>query len=118
MRTRRSRRLLEFGVLVVGLVAAGSGTLDGHEPLAQCGPKEKKMQKRKLGKSKLEVSSIGLGCMRLSTSPDRDDAGSIAVIHTALDAGATLLDTADVIYQVDAKYLKNVLTLASFYGIF
>lgn len=39
--------------------------------------------------------SIGLGCMRLSTARDRDDARSIAVIHAALDAGATLLDTAD-----------------------
>jgi aryl-alcohol dehydrogenase-like predicted oxidoreductase len=39
---------------------------------------------------------IGLGCMRLSTVEPRDDARSIAVIHAALDAGATLLDTADV----------------------
>src|SRR5689334_5398628 len=38
---------------------------------------------------------IGLGCMRLSTAADRDDERSIAVIHAALDAGATLLDTAD-----------------------
>ncbi len=33
--------------------------------------------------------------MRLSTTPDRDDARSIDVIHAALDAGATLLDTSD-----------------------
>jgi len=39
--------------------------------------------------------AIGLGCMRLSTAPDRDDARSIAVIHAALDAGATLLDTSN-----------------------
>lgn len=38
---------------------------------------------------------IGLGCMRLSTAPRRDDARAIDVIHAALDAGATLLDTAD-----------------------
>jgi aryl-alcohol dehydrogenase-like predicted oxidoreductase len=38
---------------------------------------------------------IGLGCMRLSTAPQRDDARAIQVIHAALDAGATLLDTAD-----------------------
>jgi aryl-alcohol dehydrogenase-like predicted oxidoreductase len=37
---------------------------------------------------------IGLGCMRLSTAPDRDEARAEAVIHAALDAGATLLDTA------------------------
>ena len=39
--------------------------------------------------------AIGLGCMRLSTSPDRGDDRAIAVIHAALDAGAALLDTAD-----------------------
>jgi aryl-alcohol dehydrogenase-like predicted oxidoreductase/predicted kinase len=39
--------------------------------------------------------TIGLGCMRLSTAPDRDDSRSIAVIHAALDAGATLLDTSN-----------------------
>jgi aryl-alcohol dehydrogenase-like predicted oxidoreductase/histidinol phosphatase-like enzyme len=38
---------------------------------------------------------IGLGCMRLSTAPDRDEARGIAVIHAALDAGVTLLDSAD-----------------------
>jgi aryl-alcohol dehydrogenase-like predicted oxidoreductase/histidinol phosphatase-like enzyme/predicted kinase len=38
---------------------------------------------------------IALGCMRLSTEPDRDDARSIAVLHAAFDAGVTLLDTAD-----------------------
>jgi aryl-alcohol dehydrogenase-like predicted oxidoreductase/histidinol phosphatase-like enzyme len=38
---------------------------------------------------------IGLGCMRLSTSRERDHRMAIQVIHAALDAGATLLDTAD-----------------------
>jgi aryl-alcohol dehydrogenase-like predicted oxidoreductase/predicted kinase len=38
---------------------------------------------------------IGLGCMRLSTSRDRDDERGVAVIRVALDAGITLLDTAD-----------------------
>ena len=38
---------------------------------------------------------IGLGCMRLSTAADRDDERAVAVIRAALDAGATLLDTAD-----------------------
>jgi len=39
--------------------------------------------------------AVGLGCMRLSTERDRDEAGAVAVIHAALDAGVTLLDTAD-----------------------
>ena len=37
---------------------------------------------------------IGLGCMRLSTDLDRDEARSISTLHAALDAGVTLLDTA------------------------
>src|SRR5688572_12491858 len=36
-----------------------------------------------------------MGCMRLSTAPDRDEARGIAVLHAALDAGVTFLDTAD-----------------------
>jgi aryl-alcohol dehydrogenase-like predicted oxidoreductase len=42
-----------------------------------------------------EVPLAGIGCMRLSTDPDRDDARGIAVLHAAFDAGITLLDTAD-----------------------
>ena len=38
---------------------------------------------------------IGMGCMRLSTAADRDDARAVAVIHAALEAGVRLLDTAD-----------------------
>ncbi len=41
------------------------------------------------------MPTIGLGCMRLSTAADRDDDRAMVVIRTALDAGATLLDTAD-----------------------
>jgi aryl-alcohol dehydrogenase-like predicted oxidoreductase/predicted kinase len=39
--------------------------------------------------------TIGLGCMRLSTAAERDDDRAVEVIRAALDAGATLLDTAD-----------------------
>ncbi len=38
---------------------------------------------------------VALGGMRLSTEPDRGDARAIAVLHAALDAGVTLLDTAN-----------------------
>ena len=41
-------------------------------------------------------AGIAMGCMRLSTDPDRDDERAIGVVHAALDAGVTLLDTADV----------------------
>ncbi|MGA2265532.1 MAG: aldo/keto reductase [Phycisphaerae bacterium] len=54
------------------------------------------MQTRKLGKD-LVVSAMGLGCMGMSEFYGAsDEAESIAVIHRALDAGVTLLDTADM----------------------
>jgi aryl-alcohol dehydrogenase-like predicted oxidoreductase/predicted kinase len=39
--------------------------------------------------------TIAIGCMRLSTAPDRDDDRGVAVLHAAFDAGVTFLDTAD-----------------------
>jgi aryl-alcohol dehydrogenase-like predicted oxidoreductase len=53
-----------------------------------------------LGSKGPEVGVIGLGCMGMTFSYDmktpRDEATSVAVIHQALDLGATLIDTADV----------------------
>src|SRR6202451_4704567 len=56
------------------------------------------MQKRKLGKSDLEVSTIGLGCMGMSFSygPPKDKQEMIAVLHGAVDRGVTFFDTAEV----------------------
>jgi aryl-alcohol dehydrogenase-like predicted oxidoreductase len=54
------------------------------------------MQRRKLGRTGPEVSAIGLGCMAMSGMyGPADRAEAIATIHTALDAGITLLDTGD-----------------------
>ena len=57
------------------------------------------MQKRKLGKSGLEVSAIGLGCMGMSfaygTTEERDESESIATIHRAIEIGVTFFDTAE-----------------------
>src|SRR6478752_6225354 len=38
---------------------------------------------------------LGMGCMRLSTEPDRDPDAAIAVLHAAFDAGITFFDTAN-----------------------
>jgi aryl-alcohol dehydrogenase-like predicted oxidoreductase len=46
---------------------------------------------------------IGVGCMRLSTGRDRDEARAVAVLHAAFDAGATLLDTADAYCWDDSE---------------
>src|SRR5215211_4908726 len=51
--------------------------------------------------------TIGFGCMRLSTAADRDDARSVTVIHAALDAGATLLDTADAYCHDERDFGHN-----------
>lgn len=56
------------------------------------------MQKRKLGKSDLEVSAIGLGCMGMSYAygPAGDKNEMIALIHKAVERGVTFFDTAEV----------------------
>jgi aryl-alcohol dehydrogenase-like predicted oxidoreductase len=56
------------------------------------------LQKRKLGKSGLEVSAIGLGCMGMSHGygPASDKNEMISLIHAAIDRGVTFFDTAEV----------------------
>ena len=56
------------------------------------------MLKRKLGKSNLEVSAIGLGCMGMSWSygPSKDKQEMIALIRAAVEHGVTFFDTAEV----------------------
>jgi len=56
------------------------------------------MQKRKLGKSNLEVSAIGLGCMGMSFGygPPADKKEMISLIRTAVERGVTFFDTAEV----------------------
>jgi aryl-alcohol dehydrogenase-like predicted oxidoreductase len=55
------------------------------------------MQKRKLGKSNLEVSALGLGCMGMSHAygPPHDRQEMISLIHAAVERGVTFFDTAE-----------------------
>ena len=56
------------------------------------------MKKRRLGKSDLEVSAIGLGCMGMSFGygPPKDKQEMIAVLRSAVERGITFFDTAEV----------------------
>lgn len=55
------------------------------------------MQKRKLGNSGLEVSALGLGCMRMSFGDKPADKNEmISFLHQAVDRGVTFFDTAEV----------------------
>ncbi len=56
------------------------------------------MQKRKLGKSNLEVSALGLGCMGMSFSygPPKNKQEMTSLLRTAVERGITFFDTAEV----------------------
>ena len=56
------------------------------------------MQKRKLGKTDLEVSAIGLGCMGMSSGygPPKDKQEMISLIRLAVERGVTFFDTAEI----------------------
>jgi hypothetical protein len=55
------------------------------------------MQKRRLGKSNLEVSTIGLGCMGMSYAygPAGDKQEMISLVRSAVERGVTFFDTAE-----------------------
>ena len=56
------------------------------------------MQKRQLGKSNLEVSALGLGCMGMSFSygPPKDTQEMTSLLRAAVERGITFFDTAEV----------------------
>jgi len=75
------------------------------------------MQKRKLGKSNLEVSALGLGCMGMSFSyppfPDRKE--MISLIRSAVERGVTFFDTAEAYGPFKNEELVGE-ALAPFHG--
>ncbi len=56
------------------------------------------MQKRRLGKSGLEVSALGFGCMGMSFGygPPKDKKEMISLLRAAVERGITFFDTAEV----------------------
>jgi len=50
---------------------------------------------------------LGVGCMRLSTEPARDEERAIAVLHAAFDAGVSFLDSADAYCRDAAKAVET-----------
>jgi aryl-alcohol dehydrogenase-like predicted oxidoreductase len=75
------------------------------------------MQKRKLGKSNLEVSALGFGCMGMSWSygPPKDKQEMISLLHAAVERGVTFFDTAEVYGPLANEELVGE-ALASFRG--
>jgi aryl-alcohol dehydrogenase-like predicted oxidoreductase len=63
------------------------------------------MQQRQLGKR--TVGAIGLGAMPMSVREHNDEAGAVRTIHAALDAGVTLIDTADAYSWDEASFGHN-----------
>jgi aryl-alcohol dehydrogenase-like predicted oxidoreductase len=74
-------------------------------------PREIPVQQRTLGNDTVgtvSVGAVGLGAMQLSTKPDRPSpAEAEAVVHAALDAGVTLIDTADAYAADEAEFGHN-----------
>src|ERR1700677_4342854 len=71
------------------------------------------MQKRTLGKSGLEVSALGLGCMGLSfgLGPATEKSEAIALIRAAVERGVTFFDTAKVYGAfVNEEVVRKALT--------
>lgn len=83
--------------------------INNLSPLNENAKQERKMnhEKRTLGESGLEVSSIGLGCMGMSHGygPAADKKEMISVIRDAVERGVTFFDTAEVYGPYKTKNL-------------
>src|SRR5690349_9013555 len=68
------------------------------------------MQYRRIGE--VQVSAIGLGGMPMSIEGRPDEARSVATVHAALDAGITLIDTADAYHLLAGEVGHNETLIA------
>src|SRR3954469_9427081 len=77
-------------MVIAGLACAGRAPTLGEW--------SESMKRRTLGKSGLEVSAIGFGCMGMSGAygPPADKQAMVRLIHAAVDKGVTFFDTAEV----------------------
>ena len=66
------------------------------------------MLKRKLGKSGLEVSALGLGCMGMSFSygPPKDKKEMTSLLRAAIERGVTFFDTPRSMVRSQTKHLR------------
>jgi aryl-alcohol dehydrogenase-like predicted oxidoreductase len=73
------------------------------------------MKTRKLGKSGLEVSALGLGCMGLSFGygPATDTRAAIKLIRAAVDLGVTFFDSAEAYGEANERKISERLSLNS-----
>jgi aryl-alcohol dehydrogenase-like predicted oxidoreductase len=99
----RRRRITREGPRVSVDAAPAPDGSDAHNDI--------KMKARKLGKSNLEVSAIGLGCMGLTfgygPATDRQDA--IKLIRAAVDRGVTLFDSAEAYGEANETVVGEAL---------
>jgi pyridoxine 4-dehydrogenase len=72
---------------------------------------EDRVQKRKLGKSNLEVSALGFGCMGLSFGygPAQEKQNAIALIREAFESGVTFFDTAEAYGALNEEMVGEAL---------
>src|SRR4029453_15541452 len=82
-----------------GAISTTSSVCPPGLPVRRPGDRIGPMQQRRIGD--VQVSAIGLGGMPMSIEGRPDHQRSVATIHAALDAGVTLIDTADA-YHVHA----------------
>lgn len=135
IRALSSYFLLEIGVINISklLKISNNGKKCGNSStnlllhnLEICSIKFMKMKTRHLGKSGLEVSELGLGCMGLTFGygPATDEKQAIALIQKAYDLGITFFDTAEAYSQGGneallgkaVKSFRNEVVLATKFG--